>query len=140
VSPSREWLSETALSLSLSLSLSEQQCICPRIPRPRLGNSGGILFNIYIYIYMSNGDRPSASLVKGRAREKERGREARDIRDEGHQKHIDARNDYHCCWSRTSNPRRISRIMPIDRKNGRYAVYRNASGCLIAVSISRKFR
>lgn len=34
----------------------------------RLGNPGGILFNIYIYIYMSNGDRPSASLIKGRER------------------------------------------------------------------------
>ena len=95
VSPARAALRETALSLfSLSLPLSDRQCIRPYVrARPRLGNSGGILFNIYIYIYMSNGDRPSASLVKGRAREKEREREreserererARDIRDEGH--------------------------------------------------------
>jgi len=54
-----------SLSLSLSLSLLSTALTLRRDPRLRLGNPGGILFNIYIYIYMSNGDRPSASLVKG---------------------------------------------------------------------------
>lgn len=73
--PQHEWLSETALpSFSLSLSPTIGALVCRLASYSKLGNPGGILFNIYIYIYMSNGDRPSASLVKGRARERRRGR------------------------------------------------------------------
>lgn len=73
--PQREWLSETAFSLSRHPFLSPTSGITLvrwRVLCSRLGNPGGILFNIYIYIYMSNGDRPSASLVKGQERERER--------------------------------------------------------------------
>lgn len=55
------------LLFSLSLPPTIGALVCRRACYSRLGNPGGILFNIYIYIYMSNGDRPSASLVKGRA-------------------------------------------------------------------------
>jgi len=65
VSPTREWLSDAAFSPSLPLALLSTALTLRPDPRLRLGNPGGILFNIYIYIYMSNGDRPSASLVKG---------------------------------------------------------------------------
>jgi len=78
VSPTRVALRDCSLSLSfflpssLFLSPANSALVRWRALCSRLGNPGGILFNIYIYIYMSNGDRPSASLVKGQERERER--------------------------------------------------------------------